>query len=217
MPLPRLPLEASADPLPASSWFAGEGPVLWLGEVAPLASLRADLCRAGRLWTDALHAVPVPGPRPGSNPFSHRPDRHAPIRWGATRHDRRTLDEASAPPWLDGVVLADLLGGLPAQAARTLLTQIAERLPSGAPWLLVDRNGRYLPEVVRNLRRADEHRGEGRGTVRTVEELRRLLEPAGFGIVRARSLRLGLRDRVLQRALGPDGGAEWLVVTGQRL
>ena len=217
MPLPRLPLETSSEPLPRAAWFAGQGPVLWLGDLEPLAALRAELSAAGRIWTHAVSAVPVPGPPPNTNPFSHRPDRHAPLRWGPPRDDRRTLDEAGAPPSFDGAVLADTLGGLAAQAARTLLAQVAERLPSGARWLLLDRNGRYLPEVLRNLRRPAEQRGEGRGTVRTVEELRRLLEPAGFGIAQARSLSPRRRDRALQGALGADVCSRWLLVTGERL
>jgi hypothetical protein len=217
MSLPRLPLEASTDRLPGIAAFPGEGPVLWLGSAAPLAPLRAELEAAGRLWTADVSAVAVPGPPPGTNPFSHRPDRHAPLRWGPPGDDRRTLDEIGAPEAFDGAVFAAVLGGLGAQAARTLLTQVAGRLASGVPWLLVDRNGRYLPEVVRNLRRSEDERGEGRGTVRTVEELRRLLEPPGFGVGRARGLAPRRRDRAAMRLFGADGAAMWLVVSGERI
>ncbi len=216
MSLPRLPLESSADPLPTAAWLPGRGPVLWLGEPGPLSALHRDLQAAGRIWTAEVSAVPVPGPPPGTNPFSHRPDRHAALRWGPPSQDRRSLQEVGAPACFDGLVLVDCLGPLPAQAARTLLVQAAAHLPVGAPWMLLDRNGRYGPEVLRNLRRPDEERGEGKGTVRTVEELRRLLEPAGFGVARARALAPRRRDRLLQRALGADVASEWLLVRGER-
>ncbi len=215
MSLPRLPLAASNAPLPDAGWFAAPGRVLWLGEAAALGPLRDGL--GARLWSAPVIPVDVPGPPPGTNPFSHRPDRHAPLRWGRPGDDLRTLDEAGAPARFDGVVFADVLGALPAQAARTLLTQVAARLVPGARWLLLDRNGRYVPEVLRHLRRPDAQRGEGRGTVRSVEELRRLLEPAGFGIAQARSFALRRRDRALQRAFGADAASKWLVVTGERL
>lgn len=208
-------MTTSADrPLDAGR-FPGAGPVAWLGEAPGLRTLRRAL--ESRLWTATPVPVPVPGPPAGTNPFSHRPDRHAALRWGDPAADLRTLDEFGAPAQFDGLVLADTLGALPSQAARTLLTQLAGRLPAGAPWLLVDRNGRFAPEVLANLRRPESERGEGRGTVRTVEELRRLLEPAGFGIEGARGLSGGRRARLLQRTLGPDATSMWLVVEGRRL
>ncbi len=165
-----------------------------------------------------MHAIAVPGPPKTGNPFSFRPDRQAPLRWGDPALDRRTLGELpGAPERFGGLVLVDVIGALASQPARTLLAQLAERLEVGAPWLLLDRNGRYLPEVARHLRRAEDERGEGRGTVRTAEELRRLLEPVGLGLEAAHALSTGGRGRrLLRRAVGGDGGAPWLVLRGRR-
>jgi hypothetical protein len=216
MSLPRLPLSPPAPP-PTAAYFRGTSPILWVGAPDLLSALHRDLGLQDRIWTLPVSPVAVPGPPPGTNPFSHRPDRQAPLRWGTPSDDVRTLGEAGAPDLFGGAVFAGALGPLGGQAARTLLTQAAEHLPSGAPWLVIDRNGRYAPEVVRNLRRPDSERGEGKGTVRTVEELRRLLEPAGFGISSAHALGGRRRDRLLQRAFGSDAASMWFVLTGERL
>ena len=91
MPGPRLRLDRPAR-LPGAEVFAGTRPVAWLGEPrAELDGLKAELEAAGRLWTEELHAIAVPGPPATGNPFSFRPDLQAPLRWGDPALDRRQL------------------------------------------------------------------------------------------------------------------------------
>jgi hypothetical protein len=155
--------------------------------------------------------VPGPGVR---DAFTFKPDAHPPLRWGRVEADVRTLARVVDRPKseLGAVVFDGIFAGLGQQGARTLLTQVAELLPVDGRWLLVERNGRYLPEVVRHLRRADSERKEGAAMVRTAEELRRLLEVAGFGIEAA----LGLPGGRLRARLLGDGGHASVYLRGRR-
>jgi len=189
--------------------------VLWLGPTtgwaAPLAAALGD-----RRLTLTATAVATPGPEPGRNPWAHRPDRHAALRWGALADDRRTLDEVpDLPAQFAGLVFVDVLGALPSASLRALLSQSAARLPAGAPWLVVDRNGRYLRAVLANLRADEAGRGEARGTWRTAEELRRFLEVEGLGIESAEALASG-RGRLAGRVLGAGSTAARLVLRGRK-
>lgn len=203
---------------PEDAGFVGDGPVLWLGpsgRAGWLEGLRTAL--GDRVWAPAMSVVSVPRLEVDRNPWAFRPDDHPPLRWGDPAADVRTLaDVAGRPDHLGGVVLDGALDGLGAQAARALLSQVAELLPSGAGWLLVERNGRFLPEVVRNVRRPDSERGEGRSTVRTAEEIRRLVEVAGLGIVDAWGVPPEGRRGRLAVAVAGDVGAAWVMLRGRR-
>jgi hypothetical protein len=197
--------------------------VLWIGRGAAhpwLAPLRATLREAGRIWAPELQVLSVPTAASARNPWTFKPDQRAPLRWsmgGVECTDLAELRPADASA--DGLVLDGVLAGLGAQAARTMLQQCAALLAPDAPWLLLEPNGRFLPAVVANLRRPEAERGEGRGTLRAVEELRRLLEPAGLGLERACALPAG-RGRLARAArglLGRDLAAPWLVVLGRRI
>jgi len=194
----------------------GPGVVLWLGPGGRdgwLGGLEAAL--AGRLWSPTLSTVSVPRASADPNPWLFRPDAHPPLRWGDPLDDVRSLDAVpDRPAEVGAVVFAAALAGLGGAEARVLLAQVAEVLPAEAPWLLLERNGAHAPEVVRNLLRDRDERGEGKATLRSGPELRRLLEVAGFGITEAWSLAgPGRRARVLAAA----GTAAWLVLRGRRI
>ena len=223
MPLPTLKLQPWTGGPPPAAALPAEGAVLWLERLSDGGAVRrggpgareipADGRRADglawldplaaglgsdRLWSPPLSVVPVPGPEP-RNAFTFDPDAHPPLRWGRVQADVRDLaDLPDRPRPVVAVVFEGVFEGLGQQAARTLLAQARAVLPEDAPWLLVERNGRALGEVVRHLRRPDADRGEAAGTVRSPEELRRLLEVAGFGITGAHGLGGGrLRGRTL--------------------
>ena len=215
----RLRIEPWRGPPPDAARFA-EGPVLHLGGGGNddwLAPLRADLEAAGRLFSPALSTLAGPGPDPDRNPWAFRPDDFAPLRWGDPAEDVRELGALSgSPETLHGVVVDSVLQGLAAQPARMLLKQVGERLVCGAPWILLERNGASLPEVARSLRRSPGERGEGRSTLRSASELRRLVEVVGLGIEAVHGLGPpGIAGRVLRRA-GAGAAAPWLLFVGRR-
>jgi len=163
----------------------------------------------------STHRVPTAGSR--GNPWSHRPDDYAPLRWGLPEEDIRELaGVADRPSSLAGVVVDGLLDGLGSQETRTLLGQVAGVLGADRPWLLCERNGASVREVVRNLRRSDAERGEGRETVRTSQELRRFLEVAGLGVSGAWGVS-SERGRSLRRLVPGGGGWPLLVLEGRRV
>lgn len=223
VPLPRLRL----DPPPADADWAApfDGTVLWLGgpDAPPvLADVRQQL--GDRVVLATVRGVPVPGPRPGRNPWAARQDRQEPLRWGAGDG----LDgPAELAEWLrtrgvaaplGGVVFAGICASLPDQALRTLLRQLAPLLAPDAPFLLGEPNGRSAVRVSRNLLAPASDRGEGRGTARTVEELRRLLETGGLGLTGAWAApATRRRDRIARRVLGAEAAAPWMLVTGRAL
>jgi hypothetical protein len=206
----RLPLSPWSGPCPSASYFFAEGAVLWLGNSRGqtwLSPLREELEVAGRLWAPTVTTQPVPRPGSGSNPWAFRPDDYAPLRWGVPDEDTRDVAELPGRPRaLSGLVVDGLLGGLGSQPARTLLGQVAGLLASDAPWLLFDRNGGSATEIVRNFRRSEDERGEGRSTARNAQELRRLLEVAGLGVTAA----WGVAPRPGRRLRGlVPAGAAW--------
>jgi hypothetical protein len=215
-----LALRARVSPCPKHGQFEGEGAVLWLrrpGTCSWLEPLRLELDAVGRLWEPRFEVRPVPRADARGNPWSHRPDLSAPLRWGVVEEDVRDLQEMDgSPQQIAGLVIDGVLQGLGNQASRVLLGQAAALLPEDAPWLLCEPNGAALAEVVRNLRRDETRRGEGRGTVRTVRELRRLLESAGLGITEAWGLPPG--DGLMRRLRLP-GSAGWtrLFLEGRRV
>ena len=221
MPLPRLRLQRAPDP---TLWFgpiAAASRILWLeGSASPppeLRTLRADL--GERVVAPRVRAVPVPGPSPGRNPWAHRQDRQEPLRWGegeglegpttlaACLGDQRPFD---------ALVFATVCVDLADQPLRALLRQLPSHLAPDTPFLLCEPNGRSALAMARNL--VADQRGEGRGTARTVEELRRLLETCGLGLSAAWGLGgAGKRGRLARRILGEDLGADWLLVTGRAI
>ncbi len=221
MTSPKLTLPLWSGAAPGLDGFPGDDPVLWVGAGARagwLDGLRGELQRAGRLFAPALTDVQVPRARLDTRPWAFRPDDHASLRWGDPGADVREISRVpGCPEAFGGLVLEDFLGSLASHPARALMSQAVERLAPGSPWLLVDRNGRYLPQVVRSLRQPDSERGEGKGTWRTAEELRRLVEVVGLGITGSFSLsEVGKRGRLARLALGGTGGAAWLVLVGRR-
>jgi len=221
MTSPKLTLPLWSGAAPNLEAFPGDGPVLWVGSGACsgwLDGLRGELDQAGRLFAPALTAVQVPRARLDSRPWAFRPDDHASLRWGDPAADVREIARVpGCPESFGGLVLEHSLGSLASHPARALMSQAAERLAPDSPWLLVDRNGRYLPQVVRSLRQPESERGEGRGTWRTAEELRRLVEVVGLGITGSFSLpEVGKRGRLARLALGGTGGAAWLALLGRR-
>lgn len=225
MPLPRLPLRRwSGGPLAAGD-LPGSGAVLWLDgpdseEVAPfVAPLRRAL--GARVWSPAVRTVPLAGPSPGRSPWAHRQDRQAPLRWGAGDGDEGAIDIETllgerGP--LDGLVLVAACAGRTDQQLRTLLRQVVALLRSEAPWILVEPNGRAWFRIVRSLRASEGQRGEGRGTVRSIEELRRLLETGGLGLEGAWAVPpRRRRDAVVGRLLGQDVAAGWMLARGARI
>ena len=207
---------------PRSDRFPAAGKVLFVsasGDGPWLAPLRASLEGEGRLWAPELTTVAVPGADSVANPWAFRPDLHAPLRWGDPARDIRGLgDLADAPSEVSGVVFDRILGSLDGQCARTLLAQVAELMTPEAPWLALDRNGRYLGQVIRSLRQSDEERGEGKGTWLSAQEYRRLLEVAGFGISAAWGLTesTGMGKR-LRASMPGATGWPWLVLEGRRV
>jgi len=216
----RLQLRTRLAPCPTAGEFPQPGSVLWLrlsGTEGWLDPLRMALEAEGRLWTPRFQIRPVGAATDRGNPWAHRPDDYAPLRWGHLEDDTRTLREAPGrPDDLVGLVIDGILEGLGSQPARTLLRQAAGLLPEDAPWLLCERNGASVFEVVRNLRRDEGQRGEGRGTVRTAQELRRLLESAGLGVGQAWGLAPSGGARLRGRV---PGGAGWprLFLEGRRV
>lgn len=194
--------------------------MLWLrspGTRSWLEPLRVDLEAVDRLWEPRFEVHPVPRADARGNPWAHRPDRSAPLRWGEVEQDVRELSEMDGrPPEIAGLVIDGVLQGLGNQASRVLLGQAAALLPEDAPWLLCEPNGAALVEVVRNLRRDDTGRGEGRGTVRTVRELRRLIESAGLGITEAWGL-TPTDGRALRLRLPGNAGWPRLFLEGRRV
>lgn len=210
MPLPRLKLKRWTSGPPGPDSLRTDDDVLWLGGGAFLRPLRDAL--GSRAWAPELSVVKVPGPTT-RDAFTFKPDAHPPLRWGRVQADVRSLARvADKPPTLGAVVFDTIFAGLGQQGARTLLTQVAEVVPEGGCWLLLERNGRYLPEIVRHFRRDDAERSEAAGTVRSGEELRRLLEVAGFGIEDA----WGIPGGRLRARLPSDGGHAWVLLRGRR-
>ncbi len=168
-----------------------------------------------------MRTVPVAGPPPGRSPWAHRQDKQEPLRWGEGDGDEGAADLAAlvedrAP--LDGLVLVGACVGRTDQQLRTLLRQLVPLLRSQAPWLLVEPNGRALHRIVRSLRAADGLRGEGRGTVRSIEELRRLLETGGLALAGAWAMPpRRRRDALAGRVFGQDLAADWMVARGVRI
>ena len=106
------------------------------------------------------------------------------------------------------------------QEARNALRQASDRLPSDAPFVLVERNGSYLPHVLRSLQSGHGKQKEGGGLWRSAQELRRHLELSGLGLEEVRGLAQGARlgplgGMVARRLPGP--GAPWLVVVGRKV
>ena len=219
MSLPRLPLR----PLGSSSELLGhlpvEGPVLWLegeepapDDVLPVVKQLRGALRE-RALTPALRAVPVTGPSPGRNPWAHRQDRQRPLRWGPGLglEGEEQLSALGLPP-LAGVVFVGRCAGLADQPLRALLRQLAPAVLPDAPLLALEPNGRALARVLGVFGR--DPGGEGDGTMRTAEELRRLLETGGFGVEAATGLgRVGRRRRLL----GQDLGAPWLALRARAI
>lgn len=221
MPLPRLRLQRAPDPTHWTGPTAAASRILWLEGSAPpppeLRALRASL--GERVVAPLVRAVPVPGPSPGRNPWAHRQDRQEPLRWG----DGEGLEgPTTLAAWrsdqepFDALVFAAVCVELADQPLRALLRQIPAHLAPDTPFLLCEPNGRSASAVARNL--VADQRGEGRGTARTVEELRRLLETCGLGLSAAWGLGgARKRDRLVRRVLGEDLGADWLLVTGRAI
>ncbi len=225
MPLPRLPLRPWTGGALDARDLPGEGTVLWLEgasteDVAPfVASLRSGL--GARVWTPPVRTVPLPGPPPGRNPWAHRQDRQAPLRWGAGDGDEGSAELGTLLAdrgELDGLVLVGACAGRTDQQLRTLLRQVVALLKSEAPWILVEPNGRALHRIVRSFRATDAERGEGKATVRSIEELRRLLETGGLGLAGAWAVPPRRRREALaQRVLGRDHAADWMLARGRRI
>jgi len=223
VPLPRLRL----DPPPADMDWAAPftGTVLWLaGPEAPtlFAGLRTELSEG--VVEASVRVVPVAGPRPGRNPWAARQDRQQPLRWGAgdgldgPAELGEWLEHQGVSTPIDGVVFAGVCATLPDQALRTLLRQLAPLLAPDAPFLLGEPNGRSAVRVSRSLLTSAGDRGEGKGTARTVEELRRLLETGGLGLTGAWAAPAARRrERVARRVFGQDAAAPWMLVTGRAL
>ena len=222
----RLPLRAWKGPAPDTSHFSSSGAVLWLSGAFPspwLELLRAELDDQGRLWAPAFRQQDIPKASGAKNPWSFKPDDYSPLRWlEGDSADSRTLpvrglrELETRPASLAGLVLDSVLSGLGAQATRVMLKQAAELLSPGAEWLLVDANGGSLGESLRQLQRGPERRGEGRETVRSAQELRRLLEVSGLGISSAAGLAQGRAARL--RKYAPAGvGFSQLVLSGRRV
>jgi len=187
--------------------------VLWLaGDDAEeahgwLAGLRAELAAAERLFLASPRFLPTPKEPPG-NPWAWRPHDASPLRWDDAGCER--LEELPGrPERFGGLVLAGALTARDDFSVRALLIQIAPVLAEDAPFLAVERNGRYVGAVVRSLR--------GTGTVRSVEELRRLLEVSGLGLEGAFALPGdGGAARGLLRRASSDAGARWMAIRGRR-
>jgi len=226
VPLPRLHLA----PRPASEEliapFLGGARILWLEGVEPapdpvLSQLRTLL--GSRCLFAPVRAVPLVGPRPGRNPWAHRADLQQPLRWGESSglDGEETLGgflDTQGVPTLGGVVFVGLCAGLADQSLRTLLRQLVPRLTGHAPWLACEPNGRYAPRIARSLLAEPDQRGEGKGTVRSVEELRRLFETSGFGLAGAYVTKgQGRGARLRRRLLGSDAGSDWLLVSGSAI
>ena len=215
MPLPRLSLQPWGSSPPAADAFEGAAPVLWLSGDEPseadawLEGLRGGLEAAGRLWLARPRFVPTPEQPPG-NPWAWRPHEASPVRWDAAGCDRLE-DLPGRPDRFDGLVLASALTARDDFSARALLIQITPLLAADAPFLAVERNGRSLGAVVRSFR------GDG-PTVRSVEELRRLLEVSGLGLEGAFAVpdRGGSVGRRLARRVSSDNGARWVAIRGRR-
>ncbi|MCO4769433.1 MAG: hypothetical protein KDA24_05335 [Deltaproteobacteria bacterium] len=224
MPLPRLRLDRAVDPSESITLLRGASRVLWLqGQAPPPRLQQVYLALQGRLLEPGVRAVPTPGPSPGRNPWALRQDRQRPLRWGPSEglDGLHTLAEWMAQEGidsLDAVVFAGLCADLADQPLRALLRQLAPCLSADAPFLLMEPNGRNARRVARSLLASPDHRGEGRGTARTVEELRRLLETGGLGLTSAGAVGGSRkRDRLARRVLGADASAEWLLVTGRAI
>lgn len=226
VPLPRLHLASRPVSEELIAPFRSGAPVLWLQGVEPspdpvLAELRAAL--GLRCLLAPVRAVPLVGPRPGRNPWAHRADLQEPLRWGESSglDGAETLGElldAQGTPPLGGVVFAGICAELADRPLRTLLRQLVPRLGRDAPWLACEPNGRYVPRIARSLLAEPDERGEGKGTVRSVEELRRLFETGGLGLVGAYvTAGGGRRHRLRRRLLGGDAGSDWLLVSGRAI
>lgn len=225
MPMPRLPLRSWTGGSLSAHDLPGDGSVLWLDgpdseRVAPFVGpLRRAL--GPRLWSPAVRTVPLPGPPPGRNPWAHRQDRQAPLRWGDGDGDEGSTELAPLRlerGELDGLVLVGACVGRTDQEVRTLLRQVVALLRSEAPWILVEPNGRALHRIARSFRATDSQRGEGRGTVRSIEELRRLLETGGLGLAGAWAVPpRRRRDAFVHRLLGRDSAADWMFARGTRI
>jgi len=218
MPLPRLHLEPWTGAPPSARELPGTGAVLWLGRTDHpfTAGLFAEL--GDRAWSPRLRPVAVAGPPPGRNPWAHRQDRQQPLRWGpGDGLEGAPVLDAGDRGGLDGLVLVGICAGLTDQQLRALLRQITPLLRSEAPWLLVEPNGRSLKRIARSLRTPDAERGEGNTTVRSVEELRRLLETNGLGLEGAWAAPGSRRQRLARAVLGADVTADQLVVRGRRI
>jgi hypothetical protein len=175
-----------------------------------LAGLRGSLQSAGRLWVAEPRFIAAPTEPPG-NPWAWRPHDQSPLRWDAAGCER--LDELPGrPERFGGLVLAGALTPRNDFTVRALLIQIVPLLEEDAPFIAVERNGRYAGAVVRSLR------GTDGPTVRSVEELRRLLEVSGLGLeaVFAMPERGGGVARRLVRRASSEAGARWMVVCGRR-
>ncbi len=189
VPLPRLPLAPPPPPGELLAPFVEVDPVLWIEGAASRPEAITEALRASlgsRCLRIPVRAVPVVGPRPGRSPWATRQDLQQPLRWGpsAGLEGAPSLAEALDAhrlPSVGGVVLFGICASLPDQALRALLRQLAPRLLPEAPWLASEPNGRQLARIARGLRRSEGARGEGRGVVRSVEELRRLFETGGRG------------------------------------
>ena len=222
----RLPLRAWKGPAPDTSHFSSSGAVLWLSGGGPspwLQCLREALDDEGRLWAPAFRQQDIPKASGAKNPWTFKPDDYSPLRWlegNAAETGPLSVRELSElgtrPASLSGLVLDSVLSGLGAQATRVMLAQATELLPPGAEWLLVDANGGSLGETLRQLQRGPERRGEGRETVRSAQELRRLLEVSGLGISMAAGLAQGRAAGL--RKFAPAGvGFSQLVLSGRRV
>lgn len=222
-----LSLASWQGPAPGEGVFPGGDPVLWLAQgsgASWLAPLKAGLEAAGRLWEPQVRMVAVSDPLPGRSPWAWRPDRELPTRWsegdpvdqdGLLEH--RLADLSGRPATLAGAVLDRVLGPLGSQPARVLCEQTAEVLVEDRPYLLLEANGASMGHVLRGLRGGKRKQGSGPGLVRTVGELRRILELAGLGISRASVLPAsGLGGRLAAGALG-SAASPWLVVEGRKI
>jgi hypothetical protein len=183
--------------------------VLWIGRPdAPdwLDPLHASLTAEGRLWAVEPRFVATSTEPPG-NPWAWRPHEASPVRWDDAGCDRLE-DLPGRPERFDGFVSAGALNCLGDHAARALLIQISPLLSTDAPFLAVELNGRYLGAVVRSFK--------GEGTVRSVEELRRLLEVSGFGLEGAFGVPGAQGARSLLGRASVDAGAQWMAIRGRR-
>ncbi len=210
MPLPRLHLDPWPGGDPSVEIFVGDAPVLWLGgdgadeAEAWLAPLRRELEGERRLFAAAPRFLATPTEPPG-NPWAWRPHEASPLRWDDEGCDRLE-DLPGRPERFGGLVLAGALTLRDDFSVRALLIQIAPLLAEDAPFLAVERNGRYVGAVMRSFR--------AETTVRSVEELRRLLEVSGLGLEGA----FGVpgSGRGLLRRASADAGARWLAIRGRR-